>query len=115
MLEDTIIAIATPPGRGGVGIVRLSGPLAYPLALQINGNKSLRPRQAFYGSFFNRQGELIDQGLIIYFKGPNSFTGEDVVEFQGHGSPVVLDNLIREALSLGARLARPGEFSERAF
>ncbi|MBA2652939.1 MAG: tRNA uridine-5-carboxymethylaminomethyl(34) synthesis GTPase MnmE [Tatlockia sp.] len=115
MQSDTIIAIATPPGRGGVGIVRMSGPLAYSIALKLNQSKSLIPRQASYGSFYNRQNEIIDKGLIIYFKAPHSFTGEDVVEFQGHGSPLVLDILLNEALALGARLARPGEFSERAF
>lgn len=115
MQNDTIVAIATPPGRGGVGIVRLSGPKAYPIALQLNGNKTLSPRLATYCSFINSQNEILDNGLMIYFKAPHSFTGEDVVEFQGHGAPVVLDNLLHESVILGARLARPGEFSERAF
>ncbi len=115
MQNDTIVAIATPPGRGGVGIVRLSGPKAYPIALLLNGNKTLSPRLATYCSFINSQNEILDNGLMIYFKAPHSFTGEDVVEFQGHGAPVVLDNLLNETVILGARLARPGEFSERAF
>ncbi|KTD36470.1 GTPase [Legionella nautarum] len=115
MQNDTIVAIATPPGRGGVGIVRLSGPQAYPIALQLNGNKPLSPRLATYCSFLSSQNEILDNGLMIYFKAPHSFTGEDIVEFQGHGAPIVLDRLLNEAVLLGARLAKPGEFSERAF
>lgn len=115
MQDDTIVAIATPPGRGGVGIVRLSGALAYSIALQLNGNRTLNPRVALYCTFINRQKEILDNGIILYFKAPYSFTGEDIVEFQAHGSPLVLDNLISECVALGARLARPGEFSERAF
>ena len=115
MSVDTIVAIATPPGRGGVGILRLSGSKAYSIALQLNGNKSLQPRFASYCSFYTTNNELVDQGLMLYFKGPNSFTGEDVIELQAHGSPVVLDMLTKQCLLLGARLARPGEFSERAF
>ncbi len=112
---ETIVAIATPPGRGGVGIIRVSGPLAYSIALQLTPHKSLVPRTIHYGSFHGLDGELIDQGLLLYFKAPNSFTGEDVVEFQGHGAPVVLDRLLHECVLSGARLAKPGEFSERAF
>ena len=115
MSEDTIVAIATPPGRGGVGIIRLSGSKAYTIALQMNGNKALQPRLASYCSFYTTNAELVDQGLMLYFKAPNSFTGEDVVELQAHGSPVVLDILTKQCIALGARLARPGEFSERAF
>ncbi|MCL9683116.1 tRNA uridine-5-carboxymethylaminomethyl(34) synthesis GTPase MnmE [Legionella maioricensis] len=115
MSTDTIVAIATPPGRGGVGIIRLSGPKAYSIALQLNGNKTLQPRLASYCSFYKGDKELVDQGLMLYFKAPNSFTGEDVIEIQAHGSPVVLDILTKESVVLGARLARPGEFSERAF
>lgn len=115
MSEDTIVAIATPPGRGGVGIIRISGPKAYPIAFALNCHKELKPRVASYCSFYNADKELIDQGLMLYFKAPHSFTGEDVIEIQGHGSPVVLDILTRECVALGARLARPGEFSERAF
>jgi tRNA modification GTPase len=115
MSTDTIVAIATPPGRGGVGIIRLSGPKAYSIAHQLNGNKTLQPRLASFCSFYKLDNELVDQGLMLYFKAPNSFTGEDVIEIQAHGSPVVLDILIKESVVLGARLARPGEFSERAF
>ena len=113
--NDTIVAIATPPGRGGVGVVRLSGPMAFSIAQTLNGDVPLTPRVAHYCSFINRQGIVIDKGLALYFKGPHSFTGEDVVEFQGHGSPIVLDQLVSECLTHGARIAKPGEFSERAF
>lgn len=113
MSNDTIVAIATPPGRGGVGIIRLSGANAYSIAMSLNGNKELSPRLATFCSFYS--DVLIDQGLMLYFKGPHSFTGEDVVEIQAHGSPVVLDMLTTACIQLGARLARPGEFSERAF
>lgn len=111
---DTIVAIATATGRGGVGIVRLSGPKAVDIGETIFEQK-LSPRHAHYGSFKNAQSQDIDEGIALYFKGPNSFTGEDVVELQGHGGPIILDMLIERCLSLGARMARPGEFSERAF
>ncbi|MDP3562102.1 MAG: tRNA uridine-5-carboxymethylaminomethyl(34) synthesis GTPase MnmE [Legionellaceae bacterium] len=112
---DTIVAIATPPGRGGVGIVRISGPKAYAIGLQISAATALKPRFAHYGPLHTADGEMLDQGIVLYFKAPHSFTGEDVIEFQGHGAPVVLDRLIQESVVCGARLARPGEFSERAF
>lgn len=123
MSTETIVAIATPPGRGGVGIIRLSGPKAYSTAVSLNGNKTLKPRLATFCSFYSLPKKeesqqfdaLIDQGIMIYFKAPHSFTGEDVVEIQAHGSPVVLDMLTKACIQLGARLARPGEFSERAF
>ncbi len=115
MTSDTVVAIATPPGRGGVGIIRLSGALAYAIALQISNRQKLLPRQAVFCSFYSTNNKLIDQGLILYFKAPHSFTGEDVIEFQAHGSPIVLDMLVHECISYGARLAKPGEFSERAF
>lgn len=115
MSVDTIVAIATPPGRGGVGIVRISGPDAYAIVLKLNGNKALPPRLATFCSLYKTNNDIIDQGIVLYFKAPHSFTGEDVVEIQAHGSPVVLDLLIKESIAFGARLARPGEFSERAF
>jgi tRNA modification GTPase len=115
MAIDTIAAIATPSGRGGVGIIRLSGPSAYPIALKLSGSKSLQPRMTHFCGFYAANNELIDQGLMLYFKAPHSFTGEDVVEIHAHGSPVILDMLLKESVILGARLARPGEFSERAF
>ena len=111
---ETIAAVATAQGRGGVGIVRVSGPLAATIAGTITG-RTLRPRYAHYGPFQGDQGAVLDEGLALYFPGPHSFTGEDVLELQGHGGPVVLDLLLRRCVQLGARLARPGEFSERAF
>ena len=113
-VRDTIAAVATAQGRGGVGIVRVSGPRARPIAISLSGREP-EARHAYYCEFFGGDGEVIDQGLLLYFRGPNSFTGEDVLELQGHGGPVVLDMLLRRCLELGARLARPGEFSERAF
>lgn len=115
MFADTIIAVATPPGRGGVGIVRLSGQKAYSIALKLNNAKDLEPRIARFCTFYSEEKEVIDQGLILFFKAPHSFTGEDVIELHAHGSPIVLDILLKQAVSYGARLARPGEFSERAF
>ena len=111
---ETIAAVATAQGRGGVGIVRVSGPLAQSIALAVSG-RQLKPRYAHYGPFNDADGLVLDQGLALYFPGPHSFTGEDVLELQGHGGPVVLDLLLRRCVQLGARLARPGEFSERAF
>ena len=113
-VAETIAAVATAQGRGGVGIVRVSGPLAGTLAQAIC-QRELQPRYAHYGPFFADAKQVIDEGLALYFPGPNSFTGEDVLELQGHGGPVVLDLLLRRCVQLGARLARPGEFSERAF
>lgn len=111
---DTIAAIATPPGRGGVGIVRVSGPLAKKISEQILG-KVPQPRFADYLPFLDNNNETIDSGLALYFVAPNSFTGEDILELQGHGGPVVMDLLLQQVISLGARIAKPGEFSERAF
>ncbi len=111
---DTICAQTTPPGRGGVGIIRLSGPQALTYGKALSNNKGLL-RNAHYGPFLDTQGEAVDAGISIYFKGPDSFTGEDVFEFQGHGGQVVMDLLQRQVIQLGARIARPGEFSERAF
>lgn len=112
--RETIAAVATAQGRGGVGIVRVSGPLAGQIGEAVTG-RSLKPRFAHYGSFRDSENGALDEGLALYFPGPNSFTGEDVLELQGHGGPVVLDLLLKRCLALGARLARPGEFSERAF
>ncbi len=112
--RDTIVAIATPPGRGGVGIIRLSGSLALAIASSITQTANPTARHAYYLPFFVDE-ECIDKGLLLYFKAPNSFTGEDVVEFHSHGSPVVLDYLVEHCVALGARIALPGEFSERAF
>jgi tRNA modification GTPase len=111
---ETIAAIATPPGRGGVGIIRVSGTNAAAIARTILG---IVPdaRQATYLTFHNSEGNILDQGIALYFPAPHSFTGEDVLELQGHGGPVVLDLLLQACLQAGARMARPGEFSERAF
>lgn len=112
--NDTIAAIATPPGRGGVGIIRVSGRAAGAIAERLLGSKP-QPRYAHYGPFLDRDGRELDRGISLFFPNPHSFTGEDVLELQGHGGPVILDLLLREILALGARSARPGEFSERAF
>jgi len=112
--NDTIAAIATAPGRGGVGIVRISGKAAKPLTKALIG-KNLSPRYAHFGPFLGKNQEVIDEGIALFFEGPNSFTGEDVLELQGHGGPVILDLLLQEVTRQGVRLARPGEFSERAF
>lgn len=113
-VADTIAAIATPPGRGGIGIVRLSGPRALEIGSAI-GSIAPTPRQAHFVRFHAADGELIDEGLLLYFRAPHSFTGEDVVELQGHGGPVVMDMLLEACTARGARLARAGEFSERAY
>jgi tRNA modification GTPase len=114
--RDSIVAIATAPGRGGIGIVRLSGADLQPFVQGILGaGKTLEPRLATYGRFTDGCGDVIDEGVAVYFPAPNSFTGETVLELQGHGGQVVLDRLVQRCLELGARLARPGEFSERAF
>ena len=113
--SDTIIAQATPPGRGGVGILRISGRAARDVALAVLG-KLPKPRYADYLPFRDADGSTLDQGIALWFPGPNSFTGEDVLELQGHGGPVILDLLLKRIISLdGVRIARPGEFSERAF
>lgn len=113
-MTDTIAAIATPPGRGGVGIIRISGPATDSIAQQILG-VCPPARRADYLAFKNADGSIIDKGIALFFSSPNSFTGEDVLELHGHGGPVVLDLLLKRVISLGARLARAGEFSERAF
>lgn len=112
---DTIVATATAPGRGGIGVVRLSGARAYAIALAISHLKNLQPRQAVLCSFYDENQAILDEGLLLYFNNPHSFTGEDVVEFQCHGSPIVMDRLIQCCLLYGARLALAGEFSQRAF
>ncbi|MDP4491712.1 tRNA uridine-5-carboxymethylaminomethyl(34) synthesis GTPase MnmE [Vibrio sp. AH4] len=115
MTTDTIVAQATAPGRGGVGIIRVSGPLAAHVAQTVTG-RMLRPRYAEYLPFTDENGQQLDQGIALFFPNPHSFTGEDVLELQGHGGPVVMDMLIRRILQInGVRPARPGEFSERAF
>ncbi len=115
---DAIVAVATAPGRGAVGIVRVSGKQIAPVIAAICG-RSLRPRQATYLPFLDQDGAALDQGLAIHFPAPNSYTGEDVLELQAHGGPVLLQLLLARCLlageSIGLRLAAPGEFTERAF
>ena len=111
---DTIAAIATAPGRGGIGIVRISGRDCRRIAENLLGRVPA-PRTAELQRFVDAAGEPIDEGIALYFPGPASFTGEDVLELQGHGGPVVMDLLLRRTLELGARAAQPGEFTQRAF
>ena len=111
---DTIAAIATPAGVGGIGIIRVSGPRASELASAITGS-SVIARQAMFRRFLDENGRLIDEGILLFFSAPESYTGEDVCEFQCHGSPVVLNLLLSRLLDLGARLAEPGEYTRRAF
>lgn len=114
---DTIAAIATPPGRGGIGVIRVSGSSVVSIAEQIIG-QPLTPRLAHYGSFYESTDAgktTLDSGIALFFPGPHSFTGEDVLELQGHGGSIILNCLLSEVLRCGARLANPGEFSERAF
>jgi tRNA modification GTPase len=113
-VKDTIAARATPPGKGGIGIVRVSGPRVQQISAVLLGEIPT-PRYATLSNFTTSTGEVIDHGIALYFSGPNSFTGEDVLELQGHGGPVVLDMLLNEIVGLGARIANPGEFSQRAF
>ncbi|NND83054.1 MAG: tRNA uridine-5-carboxymethylaminomethyl(34) synthesis GTPase MnmE [Gammaproteobacteria bacterium] len=111
---DTIAAIATPPGKGGVGVIRISGALAADIGQQVCG-RPIAPRKIINTNFTDANGVVIDSGLCLRFVAPASFTGEDVVELQGHGGPVIQDLLMQRVLELGARQARAGEFSERAF
>ncbi len=114
MLHDTIAAIATPAGVGGIGIVRISGPGACSIGADITTHEPV-PGRIQFNQFNDCDGVMIDHGLCLFFKSPNSFTGEDCIELQAHGGPVVLDMLLERVCELGARVARPGEFSERAF
>lgn len=114
-MKETIVAQATPIGRGGVGILRVSGPLAEKVAEAVLG-KTLKPRLANYLPFKDEDGTVLDQGIALFFKAPNSFTGEDVLELQGHGGQIILDLLLQRILKVdGIRIARAGEFSEQAF
>ena len=111
----TIAAIATPPGRGGVGVIRLSGPKAYAIAEALTQKELPQARFAGFRHFYDEQNEIMDEGLVICFPNPHSFTGEDVVELQGHGGPVIQNALLARLLELGATAAKAGEFSMRAF
>ncbi|MCW8902326.1 MAG: tRNA uridine-5-carboxymethylaminomethyl(34) synthesis GTPase MnmE [Sedimenticola sp.] len=112
--QESIAAVATPPGMGGVGVIRISGKLATTVAINLTGSLP-EPRLARFARFRDAEGQVLDEGLVLFFPAPHSFTGEDVLELQGHGGPVVLDLLLQGVLACGARLARPGEFSQRAF
>ncbi len=111
---ETICALATAIGQSGIGVIRVSGPLSKIISKKIL-HLELKPRHAFYGPFYDNEDNTIDKGVAIYFPGPNSYTGEDVVEFQGHGGMSVMRKLLETALIFGARLSEPGEFSKRAF
>jgi tRNA modification GTPase len=114
--NDTIVAISTPPGRGGIGIVRLSGPSARIIAEPLlKLRHPLAPAQARFAEVIDKNAEILDEAVVTYFGGPNSYTSEDIVEIATHGSPVLLDHILRQCLSAGARLAEPGEFTQRAF
>ncbi|MBN3860006.1 tRNA uridine-5-carboxymethylaminomethyl(34) synthesis GTPase MnmE [Neisseriaceae bacterium PsAf] len=113
--QDTIAAIATAPGKGGVGIIRVSGENLQPFVKSISKIEEIKARYAYFASFYNNHDEIIDTGILLYFKSPNSFTGDDVVEIQAHGGMVVLQLLLKRCMQLGARLALPGEFTKRAF
>ena len=112
--RDTIAAISTAPGRGGIGVVRVSGPAAREIGAAITG-RALKPRQAHHTTFSDSVGGVIDDGIALLFLGPKSYTGEDVLELQGHGGMAVLASVLDRCLALGCRPARPGEFTERAF
>lgn len=114
MFEDTITAIATPFGKGGVAIIRISGSQSFDIATQLIDKKPLA-RQALFTPFYDAHQDIIDSGICLYFKAPHSYTGEDVIEIQGHGGVVVINMLLKRITSLGARIAQPGEFTERAF
>lgn len=112
---NTIAAIATPLGRGGVGVIRLSGSRAYAMACALTGKPAFTPRMASFCRFYQADGTVIDEGLVLYFKGPHSFTGEDVIELQGHGGVILQNQLLARVFDLGAKQASAGEFSYRAF
>ena len=113
-LEETITAVATPPGVGGIGVIRISGPEVKQIAKALMGGIPV-PRNPSLRMFLDCYHNPIDEGLALFFPAPASYTGEDVLELHGHGGPVILDLLIERVIALGARLAQPGEFSERAF
>ena len=114
-VSTTIAAIATPLGRGGVGIIRLSGSKAYAIACALTGKSEFTPRLASFCRFYQADSTVIDEGLVLYFKAPYSFTGEDVIELQGHGGVILQNQLLARAFELGAKQASAGEFSYRAF
>ena len=114
MAAETIAAIASGAGRAGIGVIRVSGPDA-PAIAQFITDQTLVPRHAHYINFLSEQGQTLDIGIALLFSAPHSYTGEHVLELQGHGGPVVMDQILERVLQCGARPARPGEFTERAF
>lgn len=115
MLTDTIVAISTPSGRGGIGVVRLSGPKAVQISTIVTARELPKPRVIAHTKFFDATNNKIDEGLILFFEEPNSYTGENVCEFHAHGNPIILSEIVRVCCELGARMARPGEFTERSY
>lgn len=115
MKNDKIVAIATSTGYAGIGVVRISGFGLEKLLISLTQNERLSPRTAHYRNIYNADNEVIDSVVVLYFKAPNSFTGEEVIEIQGHGSPIVLNMLVKRCIQLGCRMAEPGEFSQRAY
>src|SRR6185437_1618587 len=113
--NDKIVAIATGHGYAGIGIVRISGHSLNNILLGLSGKNDLTPRIAHYSNIHDTDNEVIDSGVLLYFRAPHSFTGEDVIEIQGHGSPIVLAMIIKRCIGLGCRMALPGEFSQRAY
>lgn len=115
MIDDTIAAVATAHGIGSISIIRLSGEAALSISHKLTKQNEFTPRHAHLAPLYNTEDELIDEAIVIYFKGPHSFTAEDIIEFQCHGGKIVAQQVLNEVLKLGARLAQPGEFSKRAF
>ncbi len=115
LVDDTIVSIATAAGVGAISIVRVSGSNALQIALNISKQKTLTPRMATLSKIYDRKDELIDEAILIYFKNPNSFTGEDIIEFQSHGGVAISNLVLETCINYGARIANPGEFSKRAF
>ncbi|MEA3553891.1 MAG: tRNA uridine-5-carboxymethylaminomethyl(34) synthesis GTPase MnmE [Campylobacterota bacterium] len=115
LTDDTIVSIATAAGVGAINIVRLSGSDALKIALQISKQKTLTPRMATLSKIYDTKDELIDEAILLYFKNPNSFTGEDIIEFQSHGGVAISNLVLETCINFGARIANPGEFSKRAF
>src|SRR5580658_4334180 len=114
-MSETIAALATPPGRGAIAIVRLSGSGVRAIAAQMVPEVELRPRHAHYGEIVEERRSLLDRGIVLFSPAPHSYTGEDTLELHVHGSPVVVREVLRAAIACGARLALPGEFTQRAF
>ena len=113
--DETIVAVSTPPGRGGIGIVRVSGQDAFAISKIVCRTPPSKVRHATLSAFIDNSGSKIDTGIVLYYAGPHSYTGEDLVEIQAHGNPLILDELVRAFCCHQARIARPGEFTERAF